>query len=103
MKAKKLSKKLISIILTIMMLATMIPATSVHTHAAVDNSGVTLEYSGTEVANRSIINNTNQKVKAYTITDNGEYVLSTSGFTQYGVTINEILHLNSFVSSCIFL
>ena len=43
MKAKKSSKKLISIILTIMMLATMIPVTSVHTHAAVDNSGITLE------------------------------------------------------------
>ena len=87
MKTKKLSKKLISIILTIMMLATMLPATSVHTHAADDNSGVTLEYSGTEVADSTIINNTNQRVKAYTITDNGEYVLKTSSITQYGVAI----------------
>ena len=87
MKTKKLSKKLISIILTIMMLATMIPATSVHTHAAVDNSGVTLEYCGTEVADNTIINKTNQKVKVYTITDNGEYVLKTSSITQYGVAI----------------
>lgn len=87
MKAEKLSKKLISIILTIMMLATMLPATSVHTHAADDNSGVTLEYSGTEVADSTIIDNTNQKVKVYTITDSGEYVLKTSGVSEYGVAI----------------
>ena len=87
MKAKKLSKKLISIILTIMMLATMLPATSVHTHAAVDNSGVTLEYSGAEVTDRSLINNESRKVKVYTITEDGEYVLKTSAVTEYGVTI----------------
>ena len=61
-----------------MMLATMIPATSVHTHAVVDDSGITLEYSGAEVTDRSLINNESRKVKVYTITDNGEYVLKTS-------------------------
>ena len=87
MKAKKSSKKLISIILTIMMLATMIPVTSVHTHAAVDNSGITLEYNGAEVADKSVINSTTQMVKIYTIGDSGEYVLKTSGVSQYGVAI----------------
>ena len=81
------TKKILSILLAVVMVAGLVPAAGFHVEAAVDSSGVTLEFSGTEVADSTIINNTNQKVKAYTITDNGEYVLSTSGFTQYGVAI----------------
>ncbi len=81
------TKKILSILLAVMMVVGLVPAAGFHVEAAVDSSGVTLEYSGTEVADSTIINNTNQKVKAYTITDSGEYVLKTSGVSQYGVAI----------------